>query len=177
MLDKELGQIFDNNSDCITEVETDEPGYKADCDAMSKEKFIEVVSALINENNPKFENEVKKIQTQPESIFFNDWNGLQEYLGSNNYEIIAYMEKPYNNRKGDIYLSGKVLGFIPGLYGGGHYNYRNGIPMTFDSRRMHWLKEPKVMVFYNCFEYGKKQHSDNIKISQVTKFELKFISK
>jgi hypothetical protein len=44
----ELGQLFENNFDCYTEVLTESGGFKEEM-AMTKEKFIEVVSNYLKE--------------------------------------------------------------------------------------------------------------------------------
>jgi len=63
-------------------------------------------------------------------------------------------------RKEEWYKTGRLTGFKSGLWGGGHYNYKNGKSHSFDSTRVRCLKKPKVQVTYNVFTYRGKEHSD-----------------
>jgi len=63
-------------------------------------------------------------------------------------------------RKDDWAKEGMLTGFKCGIWGGGHWNFKNGMAKSFSSSRMHWKKKPKVHVTYNAFEYGKSFYSD-----------------
>ena len=94
-------------------------------------------------------------------------------------KIIAHLVIPV--RKEEEYKSGEVIGFKPGIYGGGHSEYkkeREGItrPHSFNGLNMYWLKKPKVMISYSCFTYGKRQHFDWVDIDNCN-FEIIDISK
>jgi phosphoribosylaminoimidazole (AIR) synthetase len=89
-----------------------------------------------------------------------DYDQLQSALGLDGKEIIVKLIKPIRTaQKGieDVYKTGRVAGFKPGIYGGGHYG-KHG--RSYDSTRRHWIKKPKVLVVYNIFTYGKSEHSD-----------------
>lgn len=74
-------------------------------------------------------------------------------------ELIVPVRKPLC--EGDTsYMKGEFQGFKAGSMGGGHSNYKNGSPQSFDSRNMRWLKKPEVLVAYNVSIYGKKQQTD-----------------
>lgn len=70
-------------------------------------------------------------------------------------------------RTGDHYKHGSIIGFKCGIWGGGHFDYEKGSPMRFDSRRIHQLKEPKIHVQYNVYDFGGKVHSDWIPMSYL----------
>lgn len=76
-------------------------------------------------------------------------------------------------RKGECYKKGRLTGFKSGLIGGGHSKYKNGVPHSFDSSKMRFIKPPKVHVTYNVFEFHKKEHSDWIDVSNC---EFNFIN-
>ncbi len=63
-------------------------------------------------------------------------------------------------RKHEVYKTGRLVGFKPGLFGGGGKRFKNGWATSYNSLDQHWLKKPKVLVAYNCFIYGKRQESD-----------------
>ena len=73
-----------------------------------------------------------------------NWTELLTFIGADEKEIMATIISPV--RKGDIYQKGRVTGFKSGLYGGGHYKFKKGVPFSFASDRMHWIKKPKVHV-------------------------------
>lgn len=75
-------------------------------------------------------------------------------------------------RKQDYYKTGRLTGFKYGIWGGGHSNFKNGIPRSYDSSKRYWKKKPKVQVTYNVFEYGRREHSDWIDVDNCT-FEIK----
>lgn len=99
-----------------------------------------------------------------------DWSELLIAMNIGDADIIATLITPLR-KDGDSYKSGKVVGFKPGVYGGGHSRYKNGVPMSFDSTKMCWKKKPKVFVAYNCFTYGKSQHTDWVDVDNCT-FEI-----
>lgn len=98
-----------------------------------------------------------------------DWDELLKVsmLDDVEVEIINPIRKdPFRGDKESVYKRGRLTGFKCGLFGGGNSDYRKpkdegfSIPHSFDSRKMHYLKKPKVHVTYNIFDYGKKEHSD-----------------
>lgn len=101
-------------------------------------------------------------------------------LGLHNKDIIATIIKPV--RKDDCYKQGRVIGFKPGLYGGGFSDYRKdkqqkdgrgaAMPHSFNSFNMHWIKKPRVLIEYPCFTFGKSTHWDWIDVDNCT-FEFK----
>lgn len=76
-------------------------------------------------------------------------------------------------RKDDSYKKGRMIGYKSGIIGGGHSNFKKGVPCSFDSSKRKWIKRPKVLVEYNCFTFGTraKMHSDWIDIDNCT-FEI-----
>lgn len=84
-------------------------------------------------------------------------------------------------RKEEYYKKGEMIGMKPGVYGGGHFNYKRNkdggpsVPHSFSSDRMHWIKKPKVLVQYNIFEYrsNKGMHSDWVNVDNC---EFKIIT-
>lgn len=110
-----------------------------------------------------------------------NWDELLSKLGLINIDIIVTIIKPVRND--DIYKTGKVIGFKPGVFGGGHSNWRKdkqkgdgaiSVPHSFDSRRIHCIKKPKVLVEYNIFTFGGRTHWDWIEIDNCI-FEIKTI--
>jgi hypothetical protein len=110
-----------------------------------------------------------------------NWTELLTAIGFANKQIIATIIKPV--RKDDIYKSGRVIGFKPGVFGGGHSDYykdkqqgdgASSYPHSFNSLDMHWIKKPKVMVEYGIFIFGKHSHFDWIDVDNCT-FEIKEI--
>ena len=102
---------------------------------------------------------------------------LRTALGMDNKDVIVHIINPI--RKGDEYKSGQVIGFKPGLFGGGHSDWKKdnkdggvSTPHTFNSLDMHWLKKPKAMVLYNSFTWGGKMHFDWIEVDNCD-FEIK----
>ena len=87
-----------------------------------------------------------------------DFHLLLTEIGLNNREVEATIINPL--RHGDEFKKGRVTGFKSGLFGGGHSNYENGVPTSYDSTKRHWIKKPKVHVTYYCFEWGKGEYSD-----------------
>lgn len=87
-------------------------------------------------------------------------------------EIIVTIINPV--RKEEYYKSGTLHGYKAGILGGGHHRYKNGVPMRFESARIHWIKKPKVLVTYNVYNIypGGKQHSEWIDVDNCT-FEIK----
>jgi hypothetical protein len=98
-----------------------------------------------------------------------NWNEVLKFLNIENRELVATIIEPV--RKDPIYKKGKVMGFKPGIYGGGHYNYKEGVPMSFDSGRMRQIKKPKVLIEYNVFTYGGSSHCDWINVDNC-EFEI-----
>ena len=93
-------------------------------------------------------------------------------IGLGNREIIATLINPI--RKEPHYKEGRVTGFKSGLFGGGHYNYKNGTPMSYDSSKRHWIKKPKVHITYNCYTWkrsGAREDSDWVDIDNC-KFQI-----
>ena len=93
-----------------------------------------------------------------------DWNKLLEFFNLDNIEVTII--NPV--RKDEIYKTGKITGFKAGLFGGGHSNYKNGIPHTYNSLNRHWIRKPKVQVTYGIFDYGGSEHSDWIDVDNCT---------
>lgn len=108
-----------------------------------------------------------------------NYTKLQQLLGLDKKEIIATLIKPV--RIEEIYKKGKVIGFKPGVYGGGHSNWKkdkqqkDGRGMShahsFSTFDMHWLKKPKVLIIYDIFTFGKSQHWDWVEVDNCT-FEI-----
>jgi hypothetical protein len=105
-----------------------------------------------------------------------NWTELLTAIGFSNKQIIATIIKPI--RKDDVYKSGKVIGFKPGVFGGGHSDWKKdneggvSVPHSFSSLDMYWKKKPKVMVTYDIFTWGKATHFDWIDVDNCT-FEIK----
>jgi hypothetical protein len=91
---------------------------------------------------------------------------LLSEVGLMNREVIVTLIKPL--RQQEYYTKGRLTGFKSGLWGGGHYNYRNGVPMSFDSQRIRCIKKPKVHVTYDIFDFGGRMHSDWVDIDNCT---------
>jgi hypothetical protein len=87
-------------------------------------------------------------------------------FGLNKREIIVTIINPV--RKDPIYKKGRLAGFKAGLFGGGHYHYKNGVPMSYASTRRRWIKKPKVLVAYDIFTFGKSSHSDWVDVDNCT---------
>jgi hypothetical protein len=100
----------------------------------------------------------KPMNTVTKTDDFKPFHDLVESVGLSNTVIRVVVINPI--RKEEHYKEGRMTGFKSGLMGGGHYNYKNGIPNSFDSRRIHWLKKPKVHVTYDIFEFHGREHSD-----------------
>lgn len=106
-----------------------------------------------------------------------DWS---EFLSVTNLDkgIEVAIINPVRN--GDIYKTGRMTGYKSGVRGGGHYgvrggghyNYKKGEPHSFSSQRIRWIKKPKVHVTYNCFDFGRKEHSDWIDVDNC-RFKIK----
>ena len=94
---------------------------------------------------------------------------LLSEVGLMNRDVLVTLINPL--RKEKIYKQGKLTGFKSGLYGGGHYKYKNGVPTAFDSRRIRCIKKPKVHVTYNIFEFGGREHSDWVDVDNC-KFQI-----
>lgn len=88
------------------------------------------------------------------------WDRLIKLIGLE--RIVVIIKKPV--REGAFYTQGELTGFKSGIFGGGHYNYKHGEPHSFDSRRLRFIKPPKVHVTYNIGDYGGRQHSDWIDV-------------
>jgi hypothetical protein len=95
-----------------------------------------------------------------------NFSELLAVLGLEDVEVVATLIVPI--RKGEVYTSGRVIGFKSGIYGGG---WSKG-GKSYDSRKRRWLKKPKVNIVYNCFEYMKGEHNDWVDIENCT-FEIK----
>jgi hypothetical protein len=75
--------------------------------------------------------------------------------------------------------SGRFAGLQAGRWGGGHYNYEKDtqhpelpkMPHSFSSLRMHQIKQTRVQVVYNVFEFGRTEHSDWIPLDNCD-FEI-----
>ena len=109
-----------------------------------------------------------------------NWTELLNAIGFTDKSIIVTIINPV--RKEEVYKSGRVIGFKPGVYGGGHSNWykdkedRDGggrkTSHSFSSMEMYWKKKPRVLVEYNCFIYGKSVHWDWIDVDNCI-FEIK----
>ena len=85
-----------------------------------------------------------------------EWSELLDKMKLDEIEVTII--KP--TRKEESYKKGRITGFKCGIFGGGHYKYKNGQPMAYDSSRRHWIKKPMIHVTYPIFTYGGKEHSD-----------------
>lgn len=85
-----------------------------------------------------------------------NWNELLTEIRLDEIEVTII--NPVRNEP--FYKKGRMTGFKSGVIGGGHYRYKNGVAMAFDSSRLRWVKKPKVQVTYSVADYGGKQHSD-----------------
>ena len=99
-----------------------------------------------------------------------DFNELMTILGVGNASIRVTIINPIR-KETETYKYGTMMGFKPGLWGGGHKNYKNGIPTSFCSLDQHWLKKPKVFIAYDVFTFGEKTHSDWIDVDNC-EFEI-----
>jgi hypothetical protein len=109
-----------------------------------------------------------------------NYTELLQAIGLDKKEIIATIIKPVRNE--EVYKTGTVIGFKPGLFGGGHSNWKKDSqqkdgrgmaqPHSFSSFDMHWIKKPKVLIVYNAFTFGKRQHWDWIEVDNCT-FEIR----
>lgn len=97
-----------------------------------------------------------------------DWTELLAAMQLDK-DIIVTITKPVRN--GEPYTHGRLTGFKCGIFGGGHYNYKDGMPQSYDSTRRHFIKPPKVHVTYNIFQFGGKEHSDWIDVANCI-FEI-----
>lgn len=79
--------------------------------------------------------------------------------------------KPLRTKDVEYFKEGKVMGFKAGIYGGVHSNYDEGVPMSFDSSKQHWIKKPKVLVTYDIHVFGKGPISDWVPVDNCI-FEL-----
>lgn len=82
--------------------------------------------------------------------------------------------KPLRNPhyEGDIcFTFGYLTGFKSGLFGGGFSQWKNGMPMSYNSTKRHWIRRPKVHITYTAFEYHGKEYSDWIDVSNCI-FEI-----
>lgn len=101
-----------------------------------------------------------------------DWTELLTELNLADIEIMATLIKPV--RQGEWFLEGEVMGFKPGLVGGGRFNYEKdkeggvSVPRSYDSRRRRRLKPPRVLVRYNVFLFGKACYTDWVDVSNCT---------
>lgn len=96
-------------------------------------------------------------------------------LGVITVTIIKPVRKPPYEGS-DVFTKGKLTGFKSGIIGGAHYNYRKEkeqrtMSHSYDSRRLRYLKPPKVQVTYDMFQFGKSEISDWIDVSNC-KFEI-----
>lgn len=98
-----------------------------------------------------------------------NWDELLESTALGK-DVIVTVIKPL--RKEEYYKAGRMTGYKSGLYGGGHSNYRNGVPCSYDASKRRWIKKPKVHVTYNVFTYGGKEHSDWISVDNCI-FEIR----
>ncbi len=73
-------------------------------------------------------------------------------------EIRVKIKKPL--RRGEEYREGRLTGFKSGIIGGGHSKYKGGIPQSYDSTKRRFIRNPKVHVTYDVFEYHKTEISD-----------------
>ncbi len=101
------------------------------------------------------------------------WFELLQKLNLIDREIKITLIKPVRTKDNsdDIFKTGKLIGFKPGLMGRGHYNYKNGTPMSFNSGRIHQLKPAMVQIEYSVFDFGKKLYTDWVPIDNCT-FEI-----
>jgi hypothetical protein len=95
-----------------------------------------------------------------------EWSELLISLNLVDRDIIATIIKPIRND--EWAKSGTVTGFKSGLYGGGHSRWKGGMPHSFSSLRMRFIKKPRVHITYNCFEWGKKEYSDWVDVDNCT---------
>ena len=106
-----------------------------------------------------------------------DLSEIISELGLSDILIKVTLKVP--KRIGDEYKAGRLAGSQPGYWGGCHYDYQKDFqcpeapkrPMSFDSRRIHQLKQTRVLVVYNCFTWGGREHSDWVPIENCD-FEI-----
>ena len=101
-------------------------------------------------------------------------NELLIHLGLGDKKIVAHLIIPV--RKGEHYKSGEVVGFKPGIFGGGHSEFKKkregiSVPHTYNSLKRYWIKKPKVMIKYSIFTFGKSEHFDWVDIDNCN-FEI-----
>lgn len=109
-----------------------------------------------------------------------NWTEFLEATGFDKKELHVTLIKPVRND--EIYKIGRVIGFKPDVFGGGHSDWKKdkqqkdgrGMAMahSFDSSKMHWIKKPKVLVEYNVFTFGKSTHWDWVEVDNC-EFEIK----
>jgi hypothetical protein len=99
------------------------------------------------------------------------WFEILQKLNLIDREIKVTLIKPVRTKDADDYKSGKLIGFKAGLNGVVNYNYKNGIPMSFNSSRIHQIKPIMVHVEYPVFEFQGKCYSDWVPIDNCT-FEI-----
>jgi hypothetical protein len=74
-------------------------------------------------------------------------------------------------RNGEHFKNGRLMGFKPGIVGGGHSNYRKCSPNSYDSSKRGWKKRPRVLVCYEVFLFRKSEICDWIDVDNC-KFKL-----
>lgn len=99
---------------------------------------------------------------------------LLSQFGLMGRDVLVNINKPVRN--GEYYQQGILSGFKCGIWGGGHSRFKNGVAMSYDSSKKHWIKKPKVHVTYNLYYWsngnGKGgQQSDWIDVDNCT-FEI-----
>lgn len=62
-------------------------------------------------------------------------------------------------RKGEEFRTGELIGWKAGLIGGGHSDYRHGVPYCYDSSKRRELKKIKVFISYGVWG-NQKQYND-----------------
>jgi hypothetical protein len=110
-----------------------------------------------------------------------NYTELLQSLNLSGREIIATIIKPVRNE--EEYKQGRVIGFKPGIRGGGHSDYskdsqdrdgyRGSHPHSFSSLDIRWIKKPKVLIVYSVIDFMRgKEHWDWIEVDNCT-FEIK----
>jgi len=102
-----------------------------------------------------------------------NFNELLTLLNIDDLEIIVKLIKPV--RKDDSYKEGRLTGFKSGIITiRKRIKFRDGELKRYSiGGSPYWKKKPKVQVTYNCFTWGKNEHSDWVDIDNCD-FTIKY---
>jgi hypothetical protein len=98
-----------------------------------------------------------------------DFKELYEYFNLDKINVRVTLIKPIRN--GEEFKTGRITGYKAGLYGGGWYNYKDGVPQSFNSTRIHCKKKERIQITYGVWQFHGKELSDWVDIDNC-EFEI-----